>query len=304
MKNPDELSYRIQWNQISQEYIHQLISLAYNEDIAGYGLQIPPSKATDVTTDLMPQGTPGKADLVARKEMVVCGLPLLEPILNHYGENCKSHLLVEDGTKVKAGTHIATIEGPATTLLKAERVMLNFLQKLSGVASCTFAHVEALGASTTRLLDTRKTTPGYRVLEKYAVGCGKGWNHRMGLFDRVMLKDNHLVVAGATGGNALTQAVEKAKKEQPGLAIEVEVDHMEQIEPVLAAGADIIMLDNFSIEDTRKAVKLISGRALTEGSGNISLETLPQLGQLGLDFISSGAVIHQSKWIDIGLDWK
>lgn len=304
MKSLDELSARLSWQSISRDYLRQLIALAHNEDLNGYGLANTPAQTGDVSTALMPQGHPGEAWLMARKPMTVAGLPMVQEILDYYGTGCTCTCHIEDGCAVEPGAKLATLKGPATVLLQAERVLLNFLQKLSGVATCTAAHVAALGDSPTRLLDTRKTTPGYRVLEKYAVGCGGGWNHRMGLFDRVMLKDNHLVVAGATGGQALTQTVAKAKAEQPELVIEVEVDAMEQIEPVLQAGADIILLDNFSVEETRRAVALIQGRARTEGSGSISLETLPELGRLGLDFISSGAVIHQSKWIDIGLDWK
>ena len=153
------------------------------------------------------------------------------------------------------------------------------------------------------MLDTRKTLPGYRVLQKYAFACGGGYNHRIGLFDRVMLKDNHLAVAGATGGNRLTETVALAVNTCKDLAIEVEVDTLEQIPPVIEAGADIILLDNFSIGELRRAIDLIDGRACSEASGGIQIDTLPALGELGLDFISTGAPIHQSTWKDIGLDW-
>jgi nicotinate-nucleotide pyrophosphorylase (carboxylating) len=183
--------------------------------------------------------------------------------------------------------------------LQAERVLLNFLQHLSGIATETRSYVDALKGSTTALLDTRKTLPGYRVLQKYAFGCGGGYNHRIGLFDRVMFKDNHLVLTGAR----LTETVELARKVHPELPVEVEVDALEQIEPALTGGADIILLDNFTPEAIQEAVRLIAGRACTEASGGITRNTLTHLGQLELDFISTGAPIHQSTWKDIGLDW-
>lgn len=181
--------------------------------------------------------------------------------------------------------------------------MLNFLQKLSGVATLTAQYVTALGSSQTRLLDTRKTTPGYRVLEKYATACGGGWNHRLGLFDRVMLKDNHLAASDATLGTALAKLVAQARQTYPQLPVEVEVDALDQIPPVLEAGAHVILLDNFSDDALRQAVARIQGRALTEASGGITLERLPSLAGIGLDFISTGATVHQSGWVDIGMDW-
>jgi nicotinate-nucleotide pyrophosphorylase (carboxylating) len=197
---------------------------------------------------------------------------------------------------------LATLSGDPRTLLTAERVILNFLQRLSGVATQTHRYVEALGATRTRLLDTRKTTPGYRMLEKYAVACGGGWNHRLGLFDRVMLKDNHLALLGATGG--LAAAVAAAKRAAPELPVEIEVDLLAQIPPALAAGADVLLLDNFTPAQLRRAVALIGGRTFTEASGGITLKNLPRLAGLGLDFISTGALVHHSVWADIGLDWK
>ena len=154
------------------------------------------------------------------------------------------------------------------------------------------------------MLDTRKTQPGYRALQKYAFACGGGYNHRMGLFDRVMLKDNHLAVAGATGGERLSDTVAIARAACEQLAIQVEVDRFDQITPVLEAGADIILLDNFSPEELREAVELIDHRACTEASGGVTHNTLHRLGDLGLDFISTGAPVHQSRWKDIGLDWQ
>jgi nicotinate-nucleotide pyrophosphorylase (carboxylating) len=199
---------------------------------------------------------------------------------------------------------LASVTGPAATLLQAERTVLNFFQKLSGVATQTACYAAALGACPTKLLDTRKTTPGFRMLEKYAVACGGGWNHRLGLFDRVLIKDNHLAAAHATAGDRLAAAVRAARARQPRLLIECEVDALAQIPPVLEAGAHIVLLDNFSRADLAAAVALIGDRACTEASGGVTLESLPELGRLGLDFVSCGALVHHAPWADIGLDWR
>lgn len=295
---------RLAWKAIDPDYLRQLIGLAKIEDLAGAGLAERPERLGDVTSALMSESSVGQANLTAREPMVVCGLHLVPLILQAYSSECEFQTELKDGTLVESATILGTLKGQATALLQAERILLNFLQHLSGVATETYSYAEVLVDSPTALLDTRKTMPGYRVLQKYAFACGGGYNHRMGLFDRVMLKDNHLAVAGATGGNRLTETVTLARKTCEDLAIEVEVDHMEQISPVLEAGADIILLDNFSPEELKEAVHLIDGRAYTEASGGITHNTLPKLGQLGLDFISTGAPIHQSRWKDIGLDWQ
>ncbi len=234
--------------------------------------------------------------------MVVCGLPLLALILAAYGDRASVRLQTRDGHRVEAGAPLAALEGDPRVLLAAERVALNFIQRLSGVATAAAAHVAALGPGRTRLLDTRKTTPGYRMLEKYAVACGGAWNHRLGLFDRVMLKDNHLALLGSS--DDLAAAVARAKKNAPDLPVEVEVDRLDQIPPVLAAGADVILLDNFPPAKIKKALALIRGRAFTEASGGITLKSLPRYAGLGLDFVSTGALVHKAVWADIGLDWR
>lgn len=299
----DDLSTRISWDDLDFDYLRQLVGLAKIEDLAGAGLAKRPDRLGDVTTTLMPEGTEGKAQLTAREPMTLAGLGIVPICLGAYGEGCKFTPLAPDGAQVEAGAVLGLLEGPSSALLQAERVLLNFIQHLSGVATETSRYVEALGDSKTALLDTRKTHPGYRVLQKYAFACGGGYNHRIGLFDRVMLKDNHLAVAGATGGERLTDTVALAKATCEGLAIEVEVDSIDQIQPVLDAGADIILLDNFSIDQLKEAVALIGDQACTEASGGVQIDTIPQLGELGLDFISTGAPVHQSTWKDIGLDW-
>ena len=298
-----DLCNRLSWSHLDGDYLRQLVGLAKIEDLAGAGLAARPERLGDVTTALMPEGARGHARLVAREPMVLCGVGMVAITLQAYGEDCEFEASRRDGDLLEPGDVIGILQGEAAAMLQAERVLLNFLQHLSGIATETRAYVDALGQSETVLLDTRKTLPGYRVLQKYAFACGGGVNHRIGLFDRVMLKDNHLEVAGATGGDRLAEAVALARETCADLAIEVEVDRIDQIGPVLDAGADIIMLDNFSTEELKAAVALIDGAACTEASGGIQLDTLPELGQLGLDFISTGAPVHQSRWKDIGLDW-
>jgi nicotinate-nucleotide pyrophosphorylase (carboxylating) len=299
----DDLSTRLQWSDLDPDYLRQLIGLAKIEDLAGAGLAARPERLGDVTTALMPESARGHARLVAREPLVVCGLGMVGLTLEAYGEHCQFSASCQDGDMLQAGDGLGTLQGDAGAMLQAERVLLNFLQHLSGIATQTRAYVDALGESDTVLLDTRKTLPGYRVLQKYAFACGGGVNHRIGLFDRVMLKDNHLEVAGATGGGRLADAVKLARETCGDLPVEVEVDRIDQIAPVLEAGADIIMLDNFTIAELKSAVEQIDGAACTEASGGIQIDTLPELGQLGLDFISTGAPVHQSTWKDIGLDW-
>lgn len=308
MRHRDHLYRRLRWEEIDPQALRPLVELARREDLSDAGLKLKGSKAGDATTEaLLGRVLPdvrAKAQLVARKPITVCGLGLPELILPAYGGGARFTPAKKDGDSCAPGEILGTLEGPPALLITAERVMLNFLQRLSGIATHTRYHVDALGQSDTRLLDTRKTTPGFRLLEKYAVACGGGWNHRLGLYDRIMIKDNHIAALGATAGERLKAAVQLARSKRLDLAIEVEVDAIDQIPPVLEAGAELILLDNFTPAQTREAIALINGRALTEGSGNVTISALPQLGQLGLDFISCGALIHQAPWVDIGLDWQ
>lgn len=302
-KMSQSLIKRLRWQDLDPAYLRQLVAIARDEDLAGLGLRPRPRKTGDRSTaSIKTAPRSGSADLVARQKLVVCGLPLLPLILKAYGGHVSASLHARDGSVVRPGRALATLRGDPRVLLAAERIILNFLQRLCGIATQTRQYADALGKSRTRLLDTRKTTPGYRMLEKYAVACGGGWNHRLGLFDRVMLKDNHLAILGSD--KDLAAAVARAKKADPDLPVEVEVDRIDQIPPVLAAGADVILLDNFEPARLRAAVKLIGGRAYTEASGGITLKTLPGIASLGPDFASTGALVHQSVWVDIGLDWR
>lgn len=306
----DTLLQRLTWEDLDRSYLRRLVEIARDEDLAGLGLRARPKVSGDRSTaSLVSAARAGRANLVAREDMVACGLGLLPLILTAYGGRATVQLRVRDGAALRAGTVVATLSGDPRTLLAAERVLLNFLQRLSGVATQTKRYVDALGPGRTRLLDTRKTTPGYRMLEKYAVACGGGWNHRLGLFDRVMLKDNHLALIGFAGADAegvsrLASAVAAARKASPDLPVEVEVDELAQIPAVIAAGADVILLDNFTPARLRRALAVIKGRAFTEASGGITLRSLPGLAGLGLDFVSTGALVHQSVWVDLGLDWQ
>lgn len=300
---------RLSWGEIDKSYLETLVGLARNEDIAGLGLASRPADGRDITTDTLTPDSSGRAFLVARRDMTVCGLPLLDIILGVYsradGEGeCSVKALASDSAKVSKGEAIAEISGPARTMIRAERVMLNFLQHLCGVATLSAAYVAALGDSRSKILDTRKTTPCLRALEKYAVACGGAYTHRMGLFDRVMLKDNHLAASGSASGPLLADAVRRAKSANPDCAVEVEVDSLAQVPYVLEAEADVIMFDNFTLEELKAGVEMAGERAWTEASGGVTLETLPLIGAIGPDFISSGALVHQSAWMDIGMDWE
>lgn len=302
----DRLARQLKWDDLDPVALRQLVQFARQEDLEGWGLARPPDDKGDLTSRLL--DLPGNSDsarLVAREQLVVAGLGLVPWILEAYGQGFEFKAATRDGALLNAGEDMGTLSGPPRELLQAERVLLNFLQRLCGVASLTREYVDALGRqSSTRLLDTRKTTPGFRVLEKYAVACGGGFNHRIGLFDRIMLKDNHLAAAGATGGRALADLVRSSRERWPDGIIELEVDSLDQIPPALEAGIENILLDNFRIGQLSKAVELIGDRAATEASGRITLERLPALAGIGLDFVSTGATVHQATWKDIGLDWN
>jgi nicotinate-nucleotide pyrophosphorylase (carboxylating) len=239
----------------------------------------------DITTEACVEPTAvGTASLNARERVVVCGLPIVEEVFAQVDLLVDVEAHVQDGDLVEAGTSIATISGPATSILLGERVALNFLQRLTGVATMTRGFVDALpGGSATRITDTRKTTPGLRAFERYAVRCGGGHNHREDLGAAVLIKDNHIAAAGGC-----TQAIERARAYAPHTCrIECEVDTPAQLEEALAAGADVVMLDNFNDDEVRDALRSIDGRAIVEASGGITLERVAVLGALGVDVISA-----------------
>ena len=305
--------------ELSAAEIRQAVQTALAEDI-GSG---------DATTlAIVPETTMAKAVLRAREPLVVAGLDFAEtafrevfPFINRRGElrepqilgrrrtppserTIKIKQLVRDGQPVKAGDILLKISGPARAILSAERVALNFVQRLSGIATLTAQFVDAVKDTPAKILDTRKTTPGWRRFEKYAVKCGGGKNHRLGLFDLVLIKDNHLAALRDAPPNAIAAAIRRAREKYPQLKIEVEADTLEQAGQAAAAGADIILLDNMKPAQLRLAVQKIKGRAKTEASGGVNLGNIHAIAKTGVDFISVGALTHSARGGDIGLDFK
>jgi nicotinate-nucleotide pyrophosphorylase (carboxylating) len=256
----------------------------------------------DVTTEAcVSPTTMGAAVLHARERVALCGMPVLEEVYRQVDPLVDVDPMAADGDIVASGAPIAALAGPAVSILLGERVALNFMQRLTGVSTMTRRFVDALPAdSATRIADTRKTTPGLRALERYAVRCGGGFNHRADLGAAVLIKDNHIAAAGGC-----RQAIERAKAYAPHTCrIECEVDTHEQLEEALAAGADIIMLDNFDDEAVARAIATVDGRAIVEASGGVTLERVSVLARLGVDVISVGALTHSAPSCDLGLDWS
>jgi len=272
-----------------------LIELALNEDLDSAG---------DVTTyAVVPEQATARAVLRCKEpSMVLAGIEVAEHVFKTVDPKLQFHALKNDGDTCAYGELLAEITGPARGILVAERTALNFLQRLCGVATTAAKYAKALENTDTRILDTRKTTPGYRNLEKYAVAVGGATNHRIGLYDQVMIKDNHREMAAMEGAGGIVRSVRRAREQHPDLLIEVEADNLDEVREALEAGADCIMLDNMSDETMAEAVKLVGNRAKLEASGGITLERLPRIGKLGVDFVSSGALTHSVKAADISLD--
>ena len=254
----------------------------------------------DVTTmSLIAQGSFASGVIVAKEPLVVAGGDLAIASFRELEKSIDFSVEVLDGQDGDFFQPIIRIHGPARALLTAERTALNFIQRLSGIATLTAKFVQQVSGTNTKILDTRKTIPGWRVLEKYAVACGGGINHRFGLYDQVMIKDNHLV---AVGGN-IKKAVKCARENYPKLKIEVEADTVEQAKTAAEAGADIILLDNMSCEELIQSIELISGRSKTEASGGITMDTVREIAETGVDYISIGALTHSAPAVDIGFDF-
>lgn len=257
----------------------------------------------DITSEaLIPTGAVATAALAAREPGIFSGSAVFDAAFRLTDPTIEVAWQVADGDRFSAGQTLATITGPARVVLTAERIGLNFAQRMSGIATLTGSYVDAVAGTGVRIADTRKTTPGLRVLERHAVRAGGGHNHRFSLSDAVMVKDNHLAVLLA-GGADITQALRGIRDRIPHTAtIEVEVDRLDQVEPVLAAGVDVIMLDNFTLEQLREGVALIGGRAVVEASGNVRLDTIGAIAESGVDVISVGALTHSVRSLDLGLD--
>jgi len=257
----------------------------------------------DVTTDaLIPADRRGTGLIVAKKEGILAGINIAKQVFHRVDPELKVEVLLEDGAGVKPGSKVANVSGSIASILAAERVALNFLQRLSGIASETKRYVEAVKGLPVRIMDTRKTTPGLRSLEKHAVKVGGGENHRMNLGDGILIKDNHLAALRSQGLN-IKQIVARARQNSPQrLPVEVEVATAPEALEAAEAEADIVMLDNMSLEDMRKAVKSIHGRALIEASGGITLDNVRAVAETGVDFISIGALTHSVTALDISLE--
>ena len=275
--------------------MREVVAAALAEDVGS-------GDATTLAT--VPARLQARALMTAREPLVVCGLDLAMETFQQLSRRIRIERCCTDGDSRQAGAPLLRLSGPARALLTAERVALNFVQRLSGVATLTARFVEKVGGTRTRILDTRKTTPGWRLLEKHAVACGGGQNHRIGLFDMVLIKDNHLVALRNARPNSIAAAVQRARAAYPGLKVEVEADTLEQVQQAAEAGADLILLDNMPPAMLRRAVKRVAGRAKTEASGGVNLRTVAAIARAGVDFISVGALTHSATAVDIGLDFE
>lgn len=259
----------------------------------------------DVTTlATVPETAEACAVMAAREPLTIAGLAFAEEAFRQLSPAIQFERTTRDGVAVPANATLLRISGPARALLTAERVALNFVQRLSGVATLTAKFVEAIRGTSAHILDTRKTTPGWRRFEKYAVTCGGGHNHRIGLFDLVLIKDNHLAALRNETPNAIAAAIQRARARYPHLKVEVEADTLEQVGQAADAGADIILLDNMSPALLRSAVELVAGRARTEASGGVNLGTIRAIAESGVDYVSVGAITHSARAVDIGLDFQ
>jgi nicotinate-nucleotide pyrophosphorylase (carboxylating) len=283
------------------EQVKPIIDLAISEDLG----------AEDITSKLLfKKDSTAKADIISREEIMVCGMDVAAEILKRYDKGLTLKVYIKDGKPAHVGSRLGTIEGPLRAMLSAERVLLNFLQRLSGIATTTAKYVRAVQGTGAKIYDTRKTTPGWRVLEKYAVRCGGGHNHRLGLYDAVLIKDNHLAELGRNFYPKLKKIIEDARKIQHARFIAVEVDHVDdQLNHVLKIpGIDIVLLDNMGQWQLNHAVEMrnkMCGKnkePLLEASGNVTLNNVSAIAQCGIHRIAVGAITHSAVAVDIGLD--
>ena len=270
--------------------VDKLIDLSFAEDIGD---------GDHTTLCCIPEGARGKSRMIIKEEGILAGVKIAEEVFNRFDSTLKVEILINDGTKVKPGDVAMVVEGSVRSLLQTERLMLNIVQRMSGIATITHKYMELLKGTKAKVLDTRKTTPGMRILEKMAVKIGGGENHRIGLFDMILLKDNHVDFAGGIS-NAIDRCHEYLEAKSKDLKIEIEVRSIDELNQVLEhGGVNRIMLDNFSVEDTRMAVDLIGGKYEIESSGGITLDTIRSYAECGVDYISVGALTHSVKSLDI-----
>ncbi len=268
----------------------RLIDLSFAEDIGD---------GDHTTLCCIPEDAEGKSRLLIKEDGILAGVEVAKKVFSRFDNTLKVEVLIQDGTPVKKGDVAMIVTGKVHSLLQTERLMLNIMQRMSGIATMTNKYVKRLEGTHTRILDTRKTTPGMRMLEKQAVKIGGGVNHRIGLFDMILLKDNHVDFAGGIK-NAIERCHQYLKEKSLDLIIEIEVRNFEELQQVLeCGGVDRIMLDNFSVENTRKAVEMINGRFETESSGGLTFDTIRQYAECGVDYISVGALTHSVKGLDM-----
>ncbi|MCA9078207.1 MAG: carboxylating nicotinate-nucleotide diphosphorylase [Planctomycetaceae bacterium] len=276
-----------------------LIVLALAEDVGTAG---------DITSNsLLPADMTGSVNIVSREPGVLAGLPIGELVLSEVDAECEWTAICTDGGALQPGTIVATLSGPVRSLLTAERTILNFLTHLSGIATLTRTYVDAVAGTKAVILDTRKTLPGWRMLQKYAVRCGGGTNHRVGLWDAVLIKDNHLAAVAENSGRSLADVVTSTREQAPqGVVIEIEVDSLEQLADAIQGSPDIVLLDNMDTEQLTTAVALRDREApdvLLEASGGVNLTTVAEIARTGVDRISIGRLTHSSPSLDLGFDW-
>jgi len=275
-----------------EEYIKEILHRALDEDV----------QTGDITAQaVIPDSVFGNGKFLVKANGVIAGLNVAESVFKMLDEKIFFKVLIDDGKKVKAGDIVAEVEGKASSILTTERTALNFLQRMSGIATLTNSFVEKISHTKAKILDTRKTVPGLRMLDKEAVRLGGGKNHRFGLFDLFLIKDNHIEIAGSVTGTV--QACRNfQQKKNLNLKIEVETKNLEEVKEALTCDVDIIMLDNFNTDLMKRAVVLINGKCLVEASGNISIENVKEVAETGVDFISVGALTHSVKALDISLE--
>lgn len=266
--------------------LKQVVQNALAEDI-GTG---------DITAALIPEYKQSRAQVICREKAILCGTPWFEEVFHQIDDNIHIEWQANDGDDIQADQVICFLEGNARHLLSGERVALNFLQTLSAVATHTHTYVEAIKGTDTKILDTRKTLPGLRTAQKYAVACGGGSNHRMGLFDAYLIKENHILAAGS-----IEQAVNQARKNQPKAPVEVEVENLAELRQAIDAGVDQILLDNMPLDTLSEAVDITAGRARLEASGGVNLETVRSIAETGVDFISVGSLTKHVRAIDLSM---
>ncbi len=274
--------------------IARVVNEALAEDLGGVV-----EASRDITAQLIPPERISRANVITREDAVFCGRACVEEVFRQLGGSVRMDWHVADGDPVKAGQRLFSAEGPSRIILTAERTCLNFVQTLSGVATVVSQYVKAISGTGCTLLDTRKTIPGLRTLLKYAVTAGGGSNHRMGLFDAYLIKENHIAACGG-----ITAAVKEAHRLNPGKKVEVEVENLEELQEAIDAGSDIIMLDNFELEGMKQAVAVNAGRVKLEISGNVSLETVRTYAETGVDFISVGAITKNVTAVDLSMRFE